>query len=94
MPVRNRQGDDMQKRCLLILFAIVLLYPAWVLAAESVKKSAPSEAEPSAKEHPRAVVTQKEHMFDTVFEGVQVKHDFVIENQGAAPLVIKGVRPD
>jgi hypothetical protein len=84
----------MQKRFLLTLLAIVLLYPAWALAGQPIKKGDPSEKEPAGKDRPRAVVAQKEYRFDSVFEGAQIKHDFVIENQGKAPLVIKRVRPD
>lgn len=84
----------MQKRLLLTLFAIVLLYPIWALAGQPIKTSAPDENKVSGKDHPRAVVTQKEYVFDPVFEGTQIKHDFVIENHGTAPLVIKNVRPD
>jgi hypothetical protein len=84
----------MQKRFLLPLFAILLLYPAWTLAGQPDKVSVPSEKKSDGKGHPRAVVAQKEYQFDTVFEGVQVKHDFVIENRGDAPLMIHNVRPD
>lgn len=86
----------MQKRqlFLLTLSAIMLLYATWALAGPPIKMSAPSEKKISEKDYPRAVVTQMEYVFDPVFEGVQIKHDFLIENRGTAPLVIKNVRPD
>jgi hypothetical protein len=84
----------MLKRLLLILFAIVLRYPTWASAGQPVKMSAPGEKNTSQKDHPRAVVTQMEYEFDPVFEGTQIKHDFMIENRGTAPLVIQNVRPD
>lgn len=84
----------MQKRRLLTLFAIVLLYPGWALAGQPIKMSAPSEKKMSETDHPRVVVTQMEYVFDPVFEGTQIKHDFMIENRGTAPLVIENVRPD
>jgi hypothetical protein len=61
----------MQKRLLLSLFAIVLLYPTWVLAGQPVNTSAPSEKNISEKDHPRAVVTQMEYVFDPVFEALR-----------------------
>jgi hypothetical protein len=84
----------MQKRLLLTLLAVVLLCPAWALAGQPDKMSATGEKEISEKGHPRAVVTQMEYVFDPVFEGTRIKHDFMIENRGTAPLVIKNVRPD
>jgi hypothetical protein len=84
----------MQKRLVLILFAIVLLYPVWALAGQPTKMSDQSEKKITEKGHPRAVVTQMEYVFDPVFEGAQIKHDFMIENHGTAPLVIQNVRPD
>lgn len=44
--------------------------------------------------HPEAVFPQTQYEFDPVMEGVDIKHDFVIENHGNAPLVIQNVRPD
>jgi len=43
---------------------------------------------------PKAVFLKTNHHFGEVFEGAEVKHDFVVENQGTAPLVIKNIRPD
>jgi hypothetical protein len=84
----------MRKRLfLLTLSAIVLLCATWALAGPPVKMSAPGENKKSEKNQPRVVVPQMEYVFDPVFEGVQIKHDFVIENRGTAPLVIKNVRP-
>jgi hypothetical protein len=76
------------------LSAVVLLGTTWGLAGQPIKMSDPGEKKISGKDHPRAVVTQKEYVFDPVFEGAQIKHDFVIENRGTAPLVIQNVRPD
>ena len=85
----------MRKRLfLLTLSAIVLLCAAWAFAGQSIKMSAPGETKKSDKDQPRLVVPQMEYVFDPVLEGVQIKHDFVIENRGTAPLVIKNVRPD
>jgi hypothetical protein len=29
-----------------------------------------------------------------VMEGETIRHDFIVENTGSAPLVIKNIRPD
>ncbi len=43
---------------------------------------------------PKAVFIKQNHDFGEVFEGTEIKHDFVVENKGDAPLVIKNIRPD
>ncbi len=43
---------------------------------------------------PKAAFLQRTHDFGEVFEGAEIKYDFVVENQGDAPLVIKNIRPD
>jgi hypothetical protein len=43
---------------------------------------------------PQAVFPQTKFEFDPVFEGAEIKHDFVVENKGAAPLIINSIRPD
>jgi len=43
---------------------------------------------------PQALFPQMRFEFDPVFEGAQIRHDFVVENHGEAPLVIKNIRPD
>jgi len=62
---------------------------------------APSGQTPSAPEikasldkAPKAVFPQLKFEFDPVFEGTEIIHDFVVENTGEAPLVIKNIRPD
>lgn len=42
---------------------------------------------------PRLFFPEIKHDFGSVMEGVEIKHDFVIENKGQAPLLIHGVRP-
>jgi len=42
---------------------------------------------------PRAVPVAPVFQFEPVLEGVYVTHDFIIQNQGDAPLNITGVRP-
>ncbi len=85
----------MRKRTLILTFSVVtLLLAAWAIAGTPVKQTVPGNSDTSGVDQPRAVVPQLEYVFTPVFEGVQIKHDFVIENRGTAPLVIKNVRPD
>jgi hypothetical protein len=79
---------------ILTLVTSVLLSVTWAHAGSPIKMSAAGENNTSQKKQPRAVVAQTEYAFDPVFEGVQIKHDFVIENRGTVPLVIQNVRPD
>jgi len=53
-----------------------------------------SEIKASGDKAPRALFPQSTFNFDPVFEGTEIKHDFVVENTGEAPLVIKNIRPD
>jgi hypothetical protein len=59
-----------------------------VMLAAGTAFCAPSEKAPRAK------FVSLKYTFEPVFEGEVVKHDFVVENVGNAPLVIKSIRPD
>lgn len=72
--------------CTLILAPQVM---AGQLQAASSEKPADTDAA-----SPEAVFPQTQYEFAPVMEGVDIKHDFVIENHGNAPLVIQNVRPD
>jgi hypothetical protein len=48
----------------------------------------------SMESAPRAVFPLTKFESDPVFEGTEIKHDFVVENRGEAPLVINKIRPD
>lgn len=48
----------------------------------------------SIRTTPQAVFPKRTHNFGEVFEGKEIKYDFVVENKGDAPLVIKTIRPD
>jgi hypothetical protein len=83
---------------------ISLLFPLLVLLATCVTYaglSVPSgdayllaQSPASSNTAPKAVFPKLSHSFGEVFEGTKIKHDFVVENQGNAPLVIKNIRPD
>ncbi|MDX9786985.1 MAG: hypothetical protein RBT11_09425 [Desulfobacterales bacterium] len=48
------------------------------------------ENEPPA---PIAVFPEKTFQFETILEGVEVKHDFIVQNKGTAELLIQHVKP-
>jgi hypothetical protein len=51
--------------------------------------------DPSAAQRaPEAFFPIKTYDFGDIYEGAEVKYDFIIENRGDAPLVIKNIRPD
>ncbi|MDA8141022.1 MAG: DUF1573 domain-containing protein [Desulfobacteraceae bacterium] len=50
-----------------------------------------TEKEANEAKVPRAFFPEPEYNFDPVMEGTKIKHDFVVENQGQATLVIEGV---
>jgi hypothetical protein len=43
---------------------------------------------------PNALFLHTKYEFSPVFEGTDIHHDFVVENKGAAPLIINSIRPD
>ena len=52
-----------------------------------------ADQNPAAGGAPRAVFPEIRYDFNSVMEGIQVKHDFYVENTGKAPLRIEKVRP-
>ena len=48
----------------------------------------------TVEDQPAVFFPQARFEFDSVMEGTEIKHDFIIENHGRAPLIIKNVRPD
>ena len=80
-----------------IRFFFKILWLGWLLAGVLTivpGASAHAAENPSAARLPMAVVTQASHTFGTVMEGVEIKHDFIIENKGSGVLEIKKVVPD
>ncbi len=49
-------------------------------------------AEPSAALAPQAVLPERIHVFEPVVEGTLVSHDFILRNQGDAPLIIESIK--
>lgn len=74
--------------------AIALCLSVWmVLTAGTALGGEPSPSKEDAVS-PKVVFPTLNYDFGEVFEGVEVKYDFVVENRGDAPLVIKNIRPD
>jgi hypothetical protein len=85
----------MRNRILLSAIAALMLLTAnFVSAGQPAKMTGPNDAQNNTAGRPKAVFPEREHQFKPIFEGAQIKHDFVIENKGNAALVIKNVRPD
>jgi hypothetical protein len=70
------------------LTCAIMLFSAVPSKAASTVKSAPYQNRPGA------VFPETRHEFGFVMEGSEIKHDFIVENHGGAPLVITKVRPD
>lgn len=70
------------------LISLTLLLSAAPSKAASTTQSAVSQ------KAPKVIFPSTRYEFQSVMEGVEIKHDFIIENHGEAPLVISKVRPD
>ncbi len=55
---------------------------------------APADVGALIQKAPKAVFSKLKYEFEPVIEGVKITHDFIIENHGEAPLVIKNIRSD
>ena len=84
------------KSTILIVLIVAVTATLTFAGAAAQTKGSPSAAKVKASlnKAPQAVFPQMRFEFDPVFEGTEIKHDFVVENKGQAPLVIKNIRPD
>jgi hypothetical protein len=73
---------------------LIALTAAFAFAASTSAAPADKEIKASLDKAPKAVFLQTKYEFSPVFEGHEIKHDFIVENTGQAPLVIKSIRPD
>jgi hypothetical protein len=48
----------------------------------------------AAADLPEAVFPQPSYEFQTIIEGQQIEHDFIVENRGNAPLNILRIQTD
>lgn len=63
----------------------------WIIALFTIFLTLPIHgyaAQPAADPAPRAVLPESEYHFGKVVEGTQVRHEFVLKNQGKGPLQI------
>ncbi|MEJ2153900.1 MAG: hypothetical protein P8X96_01040 [Desulfobacteraceae bacterium] len=74
--------------------AIALYLSVWLVIATGSVFGGATVPDSGDAVAPKAVFPKLKYDFGEVFEGVDVKYDFLIENQGDAPLVIKNIRPD
>ena len=72
---------------IIALMSVVVACP-WAAAAASS-----DDSNASALNGPKAIFPVTKYEFKPLFEGEDVTHDFVVENRGDAPLVIKKVKP-
>jgi hypothetical protein len=77
-----------------ILVAAAAAFSLAEPTAQPGKTPSASEIKASINKVPKAEFPQLKFEFDPVFEGTEIKHDFVVENTGEAPLVIRSIRPD
>jgi hypothetical protein len=77
-----------KKNALLIAFVA-----AFVMGLGGAVQFAHADDNDHAKE-PKIVFPETRYEFGTITEGHEVRHDFIVENQGQAPLIIQRVRPD
>lgn len=76
------------------LGTITLYLSIWIfLLSGPLSAGVPSDAQKDSIA-PKAAFPKPNHHFGEVFEGEDITHDFVVENKGDAPLVIKNIRPD
>jgi hypothetical protein len=77
------------------MIAPVMVDPALCARVDSTPgKGALPGGDGAAAKVPLAVFPEMRHTFEPVMEGEKIRHDFIVENRGEAPLVINGIRPD
>lgn len=76
--------------CSLIAFSIAFAGPS----GQPDPTHLDSSPETAPETVPKAVFPETQYNFAPLYEGEEIKHDFIIQNQGKAPLVITNVRPD
>ena len=71
------------------MIGLLMLLSATVAVAAEPQTEAVTDPIPTA---PRAVVEKTRQTLPAVIEGKEVRHDFVIKNEGNAPLEIEKVK--
>jgi hypothetical protein len=70
----------MKQKMMTVLLCFLFLLTINSVAAENIDKTAP-----------KAVLAEQIFAFKPVVEGTTVTHDFILQNKGTAPLVIKKI---
>jgi hypothetical protein len=79
----------------LTLLLVLIVGPCMAGQPAPAAETRLSGTDPSPEQPaPKAFFPIKHYDFGSIDEGADIKYDFVIENQGDAPLVIKHIRPD
>ncbi|MBN1418632.1 MAG: DUF1573 domain-containing protein [Planctomycetes bacterium] len=77
--------------CLYAAVAVLFVLPPLALGAASDDEVYGPPPPPRDRKYPVAVCPEPTFNFGTVFEGDSVRHAFVVENRGEAPLLIERV---
>ena len=70
----------MKQKIMTVLLCFLFLFTINSVAVENIAKKAP-----------KAVLTEQVFTFKPVVEGTTVAHDFILQNKGTTPLVIKKI---
>jgi hypothetical protein len=90
----------MTRKFWLVFFVLALLVFAFIgfnlfsTPPASAAQNASKGSQDITGAAPQSFYPQTRYEFEPVMEGTQVKHDFMIENRGNAPLIIQNVRSD
>ena len=79
----NRKGVVMKFKTLLSMTVVVFVLGTLSLAYAET---------PVQNKAPKILFPESTHEFETVLDGAEVTHDFVVKNEGDAPLEIQKVR--
>ncbi len=77
-----------------VTVAMLLAGSASLQAGKTADTDQTPVQQTAEKDQPEVFFPKTQYEFDPVMEGTEIKHDFIIENHGRAPLIIKNVRPD
>ncbi|MGB9499178.1 MAG: OS_HP2 family (seleno)protein [Dissulfuribacterales bacterium] len=81
----------MKVKSIITVLAFILFVAAPAICAENAEQSAPGDIVNPAK-IPSAVIPRSKYEFEPVLEGINVVHEFIIENIGTAPLEIERIK--
>ena len=77
-----------------LVVAVINTGPAFAKSEQAASAMTVAKVDKENTKGPKAVFPEMTYKFEPVTEGVKIKHDFIVENHGNAPLVIKNIRPD